>query len=95
VDGFHFDDSESDSDDPGFELAKWLMIIPGSNLHALWRTIYITSCLISPYFYAWISLHGHESFTEDKSTWVTVIVFESIFAANILICFITAYYPEG
>ena len=59
MEGFHFDDSESVISDGGFELAKFLIIIPGSTTHALWRFIFITCCLISPYFYAWISLHGH------------------------------------
>ena len=96
MDGFHFDDNSSEfGDKGGFELAKWLILIPGSNTYAMWRFIFITSCLMSPYFYAWISLHGHGDLNESQEILTAVIVFECIFAMNILIGFITAYYPEG
>jgi hypothetical protein len=72
-----------------------IMILPGSLIDNLWRSVYISSCLLSPYFYAWLALHGHGTYEEDTNTWIAIIVLESIFTVNMFMNCITAYLPEG
>lgn len=55
--------------------------------------LYLFTCFTSPYFYAWVALHGHEK--DERALYSFVIIFETIFMFNILFHFLTDYVPDG
>ena len=57
----------------------------------LWGVVYLLACFTSPYFYAWLALNGAEHENDLEYTFL----FETIFAINIFLNFITDYIPEG
>jgi hypothetical protein len=59
----------------------------------IWSVIYLLACFTSPYFYAWIALSGVGA--EDNFQFYLTVVYESIFALNIIKKFLTDYVPDG
>ena len=55
--------------------------------------IFVISCIVSPYIYAYFALHGHEQ--GQRIALAITIFFESIFVISILRNFITSYTPDG
>lgn len=68
---------------------KYLIFSKDGTFLVVWRIILLSVCLTSPYYYAWIALEGYESLP------VAIVVFESIFALDIAIQFLTDYTPDG
>ena len=70
-----------------------IVISETSTARKVWAALYLFSCFTSPYFYAWVALFGHEK--GESGYLITSIIFETIFATNILVNFLTEYVPDG
>lgn len=74
-------------------MPRSLIISEGSTFKRAWSIIYLLSCFTSPYFYAWVALNGHEK--DEKLQLFFAYSYESIFAFNICINFLTDFVPDG
>ena len=87
------DSQKSHSHEESNTFVELILISEESTARKVWSAIYLMTCFTSPYFYAWMALFGHEK--GQKAPFVTSIIFETIFATNILVNFITDYIPDG
>jgi hypothetical protein len=71
----------------------YFIISESNSLRKAWGVVFLLACFTSPYFYAWEALFGIEK--GDNAPLMVSIVFESIFATNILINCLTDYLPDG
>jgi hypothetical protein len=90
VEDEHNNESDESSD---ADVYQSFIISQESLLDDILEAIYVLCCLISPYFYAYLALHGHE---EGNMTAIwTTLFFEGVFVVSILKNFITEYTPDG
>lgn len=57
----------------------------------IWRAIHTISCLLSCYFYVYLSAFGLHAFGDDGR--ILDFVFEGIFVISMILEFLTAYKP--
>lgn len=84
-------ETETDGDE---EVLKFSIVVSNEcTFVKVWAAIYLFSCFTSPYFYAWVALNGFER--EERFYTSITIFFESVFAINIMLSFLTDFVPDG
>ena len=68
-----------------------VLISEDSAILRAFKIVYLLFCFTSPYFYAWVALNGQE----NPQSLLISIIFETVFALNICINFLTDYVPDG
>ena len=83
------DEGVAECEEHSFDFVEWLILSEHSFFQVAWRVILLSSSIASPYYYAWVAFEGYET------TPIPIILFELIFAIDILREFLTEFTPEG